>query len=117
MNLPRRNKMKEYNLKDNTVGNSLPTQYGTLNKLKNFFRLELTPKQAKVFGEVHNFLFQEIEFPELREFLYQEVDLSSFKDFWCQDVDFKAVKDFWCQDVDFTGFKNFWCQDVTFKKK
>ncbi len=116
MKLPRRNEMKEYNLKDNTVGGNLPTQYGALNKLKNFFRLELTPKQEKVFTEVHDFLFQEIEFPEVRDFFYQEIDLSGIKDFWCQDVDFKAVKDFWCQDVDFTGFKKFWTQEITFKK-
>ena len=114
--------MKEYNLKDNTVGSSLPTQYGTLVKLKNFFRLELTPKEEKVLGEVHDFLFQEIEFPELREFLYQEIDLSGVKDFWCQDVDFSGVKDFWCQDVNFKEVKDFWCQDIdwsqeiTFKK-
>ncbi len=112
--LLRRSRMKEYNLKDNTVGTNLPAQYGTLNKLKNFLRLELTEKQEKVLTEVHDFLFQEIEFPELRNFFYQEIDLSGVKDFWCQDVDFKEVKDFWCQDVDFTGFKKFWCQDVDF---
>lgn len=93
--------MKEYNFKDNTVGNSLPTQYGTLGKLKNFFRLELTPKQEKVLGEVHDFLFQEIQFPELRDFMYQEVDFGAVKDFWCQDVDFAEVKKFWCQDITF----------------
>lgn len=108
--------MKEYNLKDNTVGANLPVQYGRLVKLKNFLRLELTEKEEKVLTEVHDFLFQEIEFPELREFLYQEIDLSGVKDFWCQDVNFKEVKDFWCQDVDFTGFKKFWCQEITFKK-
>lgn len=114
--------MKEYNLKDNTVGTNLPTQYGTLVKLKNFFRLELTPKEEKVLTEVHDFLFQEIEFPELREFLYQEIDLSGVKDFWCQDVDFSGIKDFWCQDVNFKEVKDFWCQDIdwsqeiTFKK-
>lgn len=113
-NLPRRNIMKEYNLKDNTVGTNLPTQYGTLGKIKNFFRLELTPKEEKVLTEVHNFLFQEIEFPELREFLYQEIDLSGVKDFWCQDVNFKEVKDFWCQDVDFKAVKDFWFQEIKF---
>ena len=85
--------MKEYNLKDSTVGTNLPVQYGTLNKIKNFFKLELTQKEEKVLGEVHNFWFQEIEFPELREFMYQEVDFSGIKNFWLQEVDFKAVKD------------------------
>ncbi len=106
--------MKEYNLKDNTVGTNLPVQYGTLVKLKNFLRLELTEKEEKVLTEVHDFLFQEIEFPELRDFLYQEIDLSGVKDFWCQDVNFKEVKDFWCQDVDFKAIKDFWCQEIKF---
>ena len=41
--------MKEYNLKDSTVGTNLPTQYGALKKIKNFLRLDLTAKQEKVF--------------------------------------------------------------------
>ena len=109
--------MKEYNLKDNTVGTNLPTEYGTLNKLKNFFRLELTPMQAKVFGEVRDFWCQDIDFSELKGFMYQEIDLSGVKDFWCQDVDFKEVKDYWCKPVDFTGIKDFWTQEITFGKK
>lgn len=107
--------MKEYNLKDSTVGTNLPTQYGALGKLKNFFKLELTEKEEKVLGEVRNFLFQEIEFPEVRDFFFQEIDLSGVKDFWCQDVNFKEVKDFWCSDVDFAGVKAFWTQEVKFK--
>ena len=73
--------MKEYNLKDSTIGTNLPTQYGTLNKIKNFFRVSLTEKQEKVLGQVRDFWLQEVEFPELREFLYQEVDFSKIKDF------------------------------------
>lgn len=106
--------MKEYNLKDSTVGTNLPTQYGTLKKIKDFFRLELTPTEAKVLGEVHDFWFQEVDFSELGEIMYQEVDFSGIKEFWCQDVDFKAVKDFWCQDVDFGAIKDFWLQDIKF---
>lgn len=95
--------MKEYNLKDSTIGTNLPAQYGTLKKIKNFFRLDLTEKQEKVFGQVHDFLFQEIEFPELREFMYQEVDFSGIKDFWLQEVDFGAIKNFWLQEVKLFG--------------
>lgn len=108
--------MKEYNLKDNATSTNLPVQYGPLVKLKNFFRLELTEKEEKVLTEIHDFLFQEIEFPELRDFLYQEIDLSGVKDFWCQEVNFKEIKDFWFQDVDFTGFKKFWLQEIKFRK-
>lgn len=109
--------MKEYNLKDSTLGTNLPVQYSTLGKLKNFFRLELTEKQEKVLTEVHDFMCQDIKFPEVRDFFYQEIDLSGVKDFWCQEVNFKEVKDFWCQDVDFSGFKKFWTQEITFFKK
>ena len=91
--------MKEYELKDNTVSSNLPVKYGTFGKIKNFFRLELTPKEEKVLTEVHNFWFQEIEFKELRDFMYQEIDFSGFKNFWLQDVNFKDIKDFWCQEV------------------
>ena len=37
--------------------------------------LELTPKEEKVLGEVHDFLFQEVKFPELHDFLFQEITL------------------------------------------
>ena len=53
--------MKEYNLKDNTVGANLPVQYGTLGKIKNFFRLELTPKEQKVLTE---YIRHQIHHPE-----------------------------------------------------
>ena len=93
--------MKEYNLKDSTVGTNLPTQYGALKKIKNFLRLDLTVKQEKVFNEVHNFWFQEVDFSELRDFMYQEIDFSGVKNFWLQEVDFGAIKDFWLQDIKF----------------
>ena len=93
--------MKEYNLKDSTIGTDLPAQYGTLKKIKNFFRLDLTEKQEKVFGQVHDFLFQEVEFSELKELMYQEVNFTEIKNFWLQEVDFGAIKDFWLQDVKF----------------
>ena len=93
--------MKEYNLKDSTIGTNLPTQYGTLKRIKNFFKLELTPTESKVLGEVHDFWFQEVDFSELKDFWYQEVDFKAVKDFWCQDVDFGAIKDFWLQEIKF----------------
>lgn len=104
--------MKEYNLKDNTVGGSVPTEYGSLKATKNFLKLELTPAEAKVLGEIRDFWLQEVDFSELRDFMYQDVDFGAIKDFWCQDVDFKAVKDFWCQDVDFGAVKDFWFQEI-----
>ena len=34
-----------------------------------------TPKEEKVLGEIHDFLFQEVKFPELHDFLFQEITL------------------------------------------
>ena len=104
--------MKEFDLKDNNISENLPVEYGTFGRLKNFFRLELTPTEAKVLTEVRDFWCQEIEFSEFRDFMYQDVNFAGIKDFWCQDVDFKAVKDFWCQDVTMQKFKDFWLQDI-----
>lgn len=76
--------MKEYNLNEN-AGNNLPTQVGLWGKVKNFLFqeidlnkpivLELTPKEEKVLGEVHDFLFQDVKFPELSDFLFQEITI------------------------------------------
>ena len=80
--------MREYNLSE--VGDAgLPTQVGVWGKIKNFLFqeidlmqevdlfapvvLELTPKEEKVLSEVHDFLFQEINFSELHDFLFQEI--------------------------------------------
>ena len=76
--------MKEYNLNENS-GNNLPAEVGSWGKVKGFLFqeidlnkpivLELTPKEEKVLGEVHDFLFQEVKFPELHDFLFQEITL------------------------------------------
>ncbi len=56
----------------------LPTKVNAWTKIKNFLfqevTVELTPKQAKVFGEVH-------------DFWHQDVTWQSFKDFWMQDIE------------------------------
>jgi len=58
----------------------LPTKVSTWTKIKNFLfqeiTVELTPKQEKVFQEVH--------------------------DFWHQDVTWQGIKDFWLQDIEIT---------------
>ena len=77
--------MKECNLNNlssrrevGSASTNLPTTVGFLNKLKHFWAdinkpIVLTPKQEKVFKEVHDFLFQEITFPELHAFLFSDV--------------------------------------------
>ncbi len=67
------------------VNSALPAKIGVWSKIKGFLFqeidlnkpivLELTPKEEKVLGEVHNFLFQEVKFPELHDFLFQEIHL------------------------------------------
>lgn len=58
----------------------LPTKVNGWTKIKNFLfqdvTIELTPKQEKVFKEVH--------------------------DFWHQDITWQKVKDFWLQDIEIT---------------
>lgn len=58
----------------------LPTKVNAWTKIKNFLfqeiTVELTPKQEKVFQEVH--------------------------DFWHQDVTWQGFKEFWLQDIEIT---------------
>jgi hypothetical protein len=80
--------MKEYNLNEST-GSNLPAKIGLWGKFKGFLFqeidlnkpiiFELTPKEEKVLGEVHDFLFQEVKFPELHDFLFQEITLFNRK--------------------------------------
>jgi len=76
--------MKEYNL-NQAEGANLPSEVGLWTKFKGFLFqeidlnkpivLELTPREEKVLGEVHDFLFQEVKFPELHDFLFQDITL------------------------------------------
>lgn len=78
--------MKEFKLSENEQsGSALPAKVGIWSKIKGFLFqeidlnkpivLELTPKEEKVLGEIHDFLFQEVKFPELHDFLFQEITL------------------------------------------
>ena len=77
--------MKEYKYVENAEAGSLPAVVGMWNKVKRFLVkpidmekpvvLELTVKEEKVLTEVHDFLFQEIEFPELRNFFLHDINI------------------------------------------
>ena len=58
----------------------LPTKVSAWSKVKNFLfqevKVDLTPRQEKIFQEVH--------------------------DFWHQDVTWKSFKDFWMQEIEIT---------------
>lgn len=59
---------------------ALPSKVSGWTKVKNFLcyevKVELTPYQEKVFGEV--------------------------RDFWQQDITWKSFKEFWLQDIEIT---------------
>ena len=56
---------------------NLPTEVSVWTKIKNFLfhevKLELTPKQEKVFREVHDFWNQEITGEKVHDFLFYEI--------------------------------------------
>ena len=57
--------------------NNLPTEVSVWTKIRNFLfqdmTLELTPKQEKVFQEVHDFWTQEITGQKVHDFLFYEI--------------------------------------------
>lgn len=60
--------------------NSLPSKVSGWTKVKNFLfqeiKVELTPKQEKVFQEVHDFWHQEITFKSFKDFLLQDIEIT-----------------------------------------
>ncbi len=58
----------------NNAGNGLPAQINVWTKIKNFLFKEitvsLTPKQEKVFQEVHDFWHQ-----DAKDFFFQEIKI------------------------------------------
>lgn len=57
---------------------TLPSKVSVWTKVKNFLfqeiKVDLTPKQEKVFQEVH-------------DFWHQDITWQSFKEFWLQDIE------------------------------
>lgn len=73
------------------TGKTLPTKINVWTKIKKFLfqdiTIELTPKQEKVFKEVHDFWHQEITGQDVHDFLFHEITWQSTKDFWLQKID------------------------------
>ena len=73
------------------TGKALPVKPSVWTKVKNFLCqdvvVELTPKQEKVFKEVHDFWHQEITGQDVHNFLFHEITWQSTKDFWLQKID------------------------------
>ena len=71
--------------------NNLPTEISVWTKIRNFLcqdiKLELTPKQEKVFQEVHDFWHQEITGEDVHDFLFYEITGQKVKDFLFKEVE------------------------------
>ena len=73
----------------NSTGN-LPTEVSLWTKIRNFLfqdmELELTPKQEKVFQEVHDFWHQEITGQDVHDFLFYEITGEKVKNFLFKEI-------------------------------
>lgn len=64
------------------LGNAkvLPTKVNAWTKVKNFLfqeiTIELTPKQEKIFKEVHDFWYQDITWSKVKDFLLQDIEIT-----------------------------------------
>ena len=71
--------------------NNLPSEVSVWTKIRNFLcqdiKLELTPKQEKVFQEVHDFWHQEITGQDVHDFLFYEITGEKVKNFLFQEVE------------------------------
>lgn len=72
-------------------GAALPRKVDAWTKIKNVLfyeiKVELTPKQEKVFKEVHDFWHQEITGQDVKDVLMHEITWQSTKDFWLQKIE------------------------------
>ena len=65
----------------------LPQEVSVWSKIKSFLLQDvnrdvvvtMTPHQAKVLKEVHDFWFQEINFGKVKDFLFQDITLGTSK--------------------------------------
>ena len=81
--------MEQPNLNEN-IGVNVPAEISIWTKIKNFLfqdiTVELTPKQEKVFQEVHDFWNQEITGKGVHDFLFQEITGKQVHDFLFQKI-------------------------------
>ncbi len=64
---------------ENYGANALPAEVSIWTKMKNFLFKEvtvtMTPKQQKVFQEVHDFWHQDVTAKGVHDFLFQEIQI------------------------------------------
>lgn len=72
-------------------GNNLPTEISLWTKIRNFLfqdiSVELTPKQEKVFQEVHDFWNQEITTKNVHDFLFYDITGEKVKNFLFKEIE------------------------------
>lgn len=77
-------------MENHTEVNNLPSEISLWTKIRQFLfqdiSLELTPKQEKVFQEVHDFWNQEITGQKVKDFLFYEITGEKVKNFLFQEV-------------------------------
>ena len=71
--------------------NALPSEVSIWTKIRNFLcqdiEITLTPKQEKVFKEVHDFWNQEITGQKVHDFFFYEITGEKVKDFLFQEIE------------------------------
>ena len=74
----------------NNIARNVPTQVSVWTKVRNFLlqdvKITMTPKQEKVFQEVHDFWHQEITGEKLHDFWFQEITGEQVHDFLFQEI-------------------------------
>lgn len=64
---------------ENNENKALPSEVSIWTKIRNYlFKevvIDLTPRQAKVFQEVHDFWHQELTASSIKDFLFQEIEI------------------------------------------
>lgn len=72
-------------------GNNLPAEVSIWTKIRNFLcqdiELTLTPKQEKVFQEVHDFWNQEITGQTVHDFLFYDITGEKVKNFLFKEIE------------------------------
>jgi len=70
---------------------TLPSEVSVWTKIRNFLctniEVELTPKQQKVFQEVHDFWNQEITGEKVHDFLFYDITGEKVKNFLFQEIE------------------------------
>ena len=78
-------------MENHTEVNNLPSEISLWTKIRQFLfqdiSLELTPKQEKVFQEVHDFWNQEITGQKVHDFLLYDITGQKVHDFLFKEIE------------------------------